>query len=69
MELIFPTADHTLLGFALIARTALITHQYFVYCYVVLAQHQDFLPLLKKKKTVGRGWKRGGEGTPSGQLS
>lgn len=55
MELIFPTADHTLLGFALIARTALITHQYFVYCYVVLAQHQDFLPLLKKKNNSRQG--------------
>ena len=30
---------------------------------------KTFSPCWKKKITVGRGWKRGGEGTPSGQLS
>jgi len=63
MKLTSFTATHTVLHFAFLAKTALVTHQCFIYCRTVLAQCQGFLsntPSLLRR--VGYEWARGWRG-------
>ena len=52
-ELNSPAATHTVLYSALVARTTLVSHQCCVYCWAILAQHQDFLQSLPKSQQAG----------------